>query len=101
MKHSNTKRMRLAYHNLMQNPYRTLWYYYKSPSREKVQAYESCARVCANLNGHKLTVLGANSFNFSVGFLYNEPKTGKECFCYITKECVSFIYISEIEMKQK
>ena len=56
---------------------------YHKPSYNKMLAMEYCEDLCNKYNGTDLTIIGYNSMQFSVGFLFY--KDGKNYFAYITK----------------
>lgn len=62
-----------------------LYNYYTKPSYAKIKAMEYCKKLCRDLHGYNLRIIGYNSMQFSVGFeFYNE--NGVLCFAYITKD---------------
>ena len=56
---------------------------YHKPSYNKMLAMEYCEDLCNKYDGTDLTIIGYNSMQFSVGFLFY--KDGKNYFAYITK----------------
>ena len=63
----------------------SLWYAYEKASSKKQEAWEYCQQLCKERNGKGLKIIGANSYNFSAGFIYEEPKDVRHLM-YITKE---------------
>lgn len=78
------KLMQGAYnHYLRSNNGSNLYYCYGKPSDNKFKAMEYCEDLMKEYNGHYLRIIGYNSMQFSVGFLFY--KDGKNYFAYITK----------------
>lgn len=65
---------------------------YDRPSREKVNAWEYCKRVCAEMGGYDLLIAAKNTFNFSAVFKFEDAETGAHCYGYITKDYDRFCY---------
>ena len=59
---------------------------YKSLSSRKIKAFEYCEKLCAELGGWDLRIIGYNTMVFSVGFEYPDTDTGVVCFAYITRD---------------
>ncbi len=59
-----------------------LYMAYGSVSAKKVEAWNHCKELCEQKNGWGLKVIGANSFFFSAGFMFEEEGVTK--LMYIT-----------------
>ena len=55
---------------------------YKKPSSEKIRTWKAIERMCNNMNGHGLTVLGRGLHFYSAAFIANED--GKDKLFYFT-----------------
>lgn len=77
-------RMRKAYESYHRSYMYDLWDAYGRFSPAKSEAWEYCKRLCKKHDGYGLKVIGANTSQFSAGFLF--MKDGKEMFMYITKD---------------
>ena len=76
--------MQDAYNNyLRSNNGSNLYYCYDKPSYNKVRAMQYCEDLMNEYNGTNLAIIGYNTTQFSVGFLFD--KDGKNYFAYITK----------------
>lgn len=80
-----TKKQRNIYDRWENSNDTSLWDVYKNCSAEKWSAYEHCRRRFDELDGRGFRIIGANTFGFSVGFEYEQPKYGNIIFVYITK----------------
>ncbi len=80
---------------------RTLYDCYKKPSEYKELAYHQCKEQCQKYEGKGFTVIGSNSFAFSVGFIVKQGSN--VTFFYITacNEFVSKLNKEQIEMCKK
>ena len=63
-----------------------LYHAYTTCSQSKVRAWDYCKRRCAELEGYGLKIISANTYRFSVGFIFAHPDTGELCFMYITAD---------------
>lgn len=63
---------------------RTLKDVYKSFSEAKRYAYDYCVELMKQYNGFNFRIISANTFIFTVGFLFADPETGVVKFMYIT-----------------
>ena len=78
-----TQRDSYIVRNYEQSTAYSLYSVYGTFSQAKANAWEYCRRLCADLNGRGLKVIGANGFQFTAGFKYE--KDGVEYLMYITK----------------
>lgn len=62
---------------------RNIFQAYKEPSSAKINAFEYCERLCEKYNGYGLKIVSKNTFQFSVGFLFDDDNE-QTYFCYIT-----------------
>lgn len=89
MNSARTKAAKAAYEQ-----YKAGWYaghslrdVYGRYSEAKADAEDYCLDLCYNkLNGRGFVILSANTMQFSVGFLFEDPETGAERFAYITRD---------------
>lgn len=81
----------IFWHNLSENY--DIFQAYKSPSREKQEAWEYCKNLCKKQKGSNLKIIGKNCFFFSAGFFYLD-ENGKERFMHITKSA-DYSYLIE------
>ena len=73
-----------------------LWDVYGSFSKGKVNAYKYCKELQEEYNGYDFRICGANSHQFSAGFLYRDGD-GIEHLMYITKSQNHDIRLDEEE----
>lgn len=66
---------------------------YKTPSTAKIRAWEGCKSLCAYMNGRGLAITAAGCQVFSACFVFTDKETGKDGFCYITRDHTRFCYI--------
>ena len=78
------KLMTGAYESYKRSTIDSIYKAYKKPSVLKTRAWYYCERLCDELNGRNLKVVGKNCNFFSAGFEYPNPKTGVAMFMYIT-----------------
>ena len=101
MKHANTKAVRSAYRCYALSNAVTLSDVYTTASADKWRAFHECERLQTVVNGHDLRIIGANTFTFSVGFLFDHPQNKRKCFCYITPKHKRFCYIDELQKEER
>ena len=70
--------------------YDTIFKAYKSPSREKIRAFNYCLNTCRQYNGFNLRILSKNTFMFTCGFFFYNAD-GEKQFYYITPSYDVFI----------
>ena len=58
---------------------------YDNVSKAKWKAWEHCEAVCKEHDGWDLKVISHNSFQFTAGFEFENPKTGAVSLYIITK----------------
>lgn len=61
-----------------------LWDAYGRCSVKKREAWEYCKRLCREFEGEDLKVISYNTYMFTAGFMYADPKTGELMFMYIS-----------------
>lgn len=57
---------------------------YKRPSAYKVEAFDRCRKMCADLNGRRLRITGGNCMTFSAAFRCEID--GEDAIIYLTKD---------------
>ena len=72
--------------------YNDIYDAYRTPSREKVRAWEYCKNACAEVGGYDLIISSKNIFRFSACFKFDDPETGALCYCYITADYDRYCY---------
>ena len=77
------KRLTSAYKRWQESDMDSLWKAYAHASKDKWEAWDDCRKTCFALGGRDLKVIGANTYVFSAGFVFE--KDGVQKFCYITK----------------
>lgn len=67
---------------------KTLHHFYKNPSYAKLRAFDNrCCGICYDCNGYDLSVVSANTFNFSASFVILDPENGNiQYVCKITPD---------------
>lgn len=94
MKFEKTQTIRSAYYRYIRSPYSSnLYECYANPSAAKRDAMDYCLRLCRDLNGTDLRIIGYNCMVFSVGFVFTD-ENGRKCFAYITRDYDRYMYIS-------
>lgn len=63
---------------------------YARPSAEKIEAWNYCKRLCADIGGYDLKISSKNTFRFSAVFRF--VADGREAVAYITPEHDRFAY---------
>ena len=79
----NNKRIQGAYERYLDSSSISLYDVYKQPSINKMYAFEYCKTLMNDFDGTDLRVIGANTMQFSAGFVFE--KENDKYFMYITK----------------
>lgn len=83
---ANERNASTHYGHYLRSRNTSLWDVYGRFSQAKRNAFDYCVDLMNELNGCDLRIISYNSQAFTVGFLFNHPETGRECFAYITKD---------------
>lgn len=66
---------------------------YGSYSTAKAAAWESCERLCDELDGYYLCITSANAFAFTAQFEFDNPDNGRPMVCRITPTRTYAMYL--------
>ena len=74
------KNLSRHYQQYLRSTASELWEVYGTWSAEKGRAMEWCKEKMYHQGGHGLRILSANTWQFTVGWIYTDAETGKEMF---------------------
>ena len=92
-KRADQNKARAAAEYAYRNPrwtYSDIFAAYGRPSGAKIEAWNYCKRLCADLGGRDLRISSRNTFRFSAVFRFIAD--GREAYAYITPEYDRFCY---------